>query len=1254
MVMNTRRKSIHNSIKTPDDIHKPPLRDADKIAQSSEIKTLVGDVGSISTIESKTNKSRRTKLQHTSSAKHHLTFQKIEKTCNMKNSVKPNFLYPSGLYKADSGEPKLKNTRNGKQKKSVLTLPTNSAPLPNGCTVSDMTDYYVSKTEQDHIKSNHSLHSKEMYNCKVTGKSKFVNTSIIEDKTKHVKAKKGRKSYLTKNKTGKGDLNEIWSVLKSVNHMQFRQSSIVSIDSEIHTKRTKTVNNPLYKHKICNKRLIETCCTKEKIELSEKSKTLTPESSLSTLSRNGKITIINEEDQFHKLCKKVNTRLQNQGKHSHKSTEANNPKACNKFQSPKTLMVQNYQNGHNKRDKPYNMINGKFSQNNSKQFERGDASSGSSKARRFYEYGHKKYVKSSMPHNREINSEDNIKSDAHNRNGIIKVVFNNERIVKESSLDSSLEERDSPPIPRLRYKSKCPTPKRTGINELRRQLARIRFPVVVTKCYELSSTIEVSNQSPPQFDGLEKQIWPFMNDWFNKNHLTSKCKTYFREHRLNSKSTKLQSQSIPRSNVDAAKKRLILRADHTKVIKGDNLTQNKNVTNKITQPNKNTNLKETAVNLFNKNLIGENTGIKPNKCTKNQAKQMSAQGDQPYCMKELKYAKGNLASDFIENVIKKVCSGVYYNKDISKEPIESVQINRDEIKSELMKPRKALLPVATISPSNIFATILAYDEILNSMEVNTKNTKELELINSIANIVVRFDIALHSFNECAQVTGSSNCISITDPDSNLKVFKSNTALFNHMLPASVCTLMPMYMRNILLNTKSMCKPKALWDRNHTSSEVTVTEIPPSVNLPSSQSLQPKLTVNETIPLVPLARKIFKKGHFGHTTAIGKIKDKKTSGKALHPDSCQEVSKLLSKVMRPWSTQDNSYIRVMLAYSNNKNTLNQHSANNIDTVPISAIHSHIARNRTLISSSGFDVNSIMFKMMHYFNSQINYCFNWPTNISQLNIWYGEYLENTQISIRFEMKNHQDYQEIITINLDEVDFSKVNVKSFGNNMKSLDYHKTAKTTKLIEESSTNSEMNVKNNSSKASLKNSTIRNKRFLRLYRKCNSMSDIQDKKSVSLPLNKITIKDFFEILGLKQTLVDVMDGVVEKKILECLSEMKSWVSEISPRQALLVFLLSNKKDTPSLVKLRPVVLQAIAVNRITRSSELDIEIEVIEKEQICPIVIQASDYKRPFNEDSEKLLKSLLSKRKKLNPSYLRVMARYVGLGLLKSPGKNL
>lgn len=61
--------------------------------------------------------------------------------------------------------------------------------------------------------------------------------------------------------------------------------------------------------------------------------------------------------------------------------------------------------------------------------------------------------------------------------------------------------------------------------------------------------------------------------------------------------------------------------------------------------------------------------------------------------------------------------------------------------------------------------------------------------------------------------------------------------------------------------------------------------------------------------------------------------------------------------------------------------------------------------------------------------------------------------------------------------------------------------------------------------------------------------------------------------------------------------MKSWISEITPKQALLVLLLTNKKETPSLTRFRLLILQAIAVNRITRASELDMEIEVIEREK---------------------------------------------------------
>lgn len=65
-----------------------------------------------------------------------------------------------------------------------------------------------------------------------------------------------------------------------------------------------------------------------------------------------------------------------------------------------------------------------------------------------------------------------------------------------------------------------------------------------------------------------------------------------------------------------------------------------------------------------------------------------------------------------------------------------------------------------------------------------------------------------------------------------------------------------------------------------------------------------------------------------------------------------------------------------------------------------------------------------------------------------------------------------------------------------------------------------------------------------------------------------------------------------------LFQMKSWITDITPRQALMVLLLANKKDTSNLVRFRPVILQGIAVNRITRASELDMEIEVIEREKL--------------------------------------------------------
>lgn len=78
--------------------------------------------------------------------------------------------------------------------------------------------------------------------------------------------------------------------------------------------------------------------------------------------------------------------------------------------------------------------------------------------------------------------------------------------------------------------------------------------------------------------------------------------------------------------------------------------------------------------------------------------------------------------------------------------------------------------------------------------------------------------------------------------------------------------------------------------------------------------------------------------------------------------------------------------------------------------------------------------------------------------------------------------------------------------------------------------------------------------------------------------------------------------------------MKNWITDINPKQALLILLLTNKKDTPNLVRFRPILLQGIAVNRITRATELDMEIEVIERENLnkLPQVLHINTFPSVF------------------------------------------
>ncbi|GBP07624.1 hypothetical protein EVAR_2752_1 [Eumeta japonica] len=148
-------------------------------------------------------------------------------------------------------------------------------------------------------------------------------------------------------------------------------------------------------------------------------------------------------------------------------------------------------------------------------------------------------------------------------------------------------------------------------------------------------------------------------------------------------------------------------------------------------------------------------------------------------------------------------------------------------------------------------------------------------------------------------------------------------------------------------------------------------------------------------------------------------------------------------------------------------------------------------------------------------------------------------------------------------------------------------------------------------------------------------------------------------------------------------ELRSWIAEISPKQALLILLLCNKKQTSNMLQFWSTILKGIARKKITCASELDAKVELIENEDFykspkceefyylpaseenrksileemyCIAKNAASDYRISLDDSYKIALKSFVSKQRKLNPRYLKVMARLTGLGLLnktlRSSGK--
>ncbi|KAG6441550.1 hypothetical protein O3G_MSEX001896 [Manduca sexta] len=842
--------------------------------------------------------------------------------------------------------------------------------------------------------------------------------------------------------------------------------------------------------------------------------------------------------------------------------------------------------------------------------------------------------------------------------------------------------------------------------DIRRRLLNMKFPVVILGKDQVSSTIQVMDYDPPQFEGLDKHIWPFMIEWsddykhraeiddrskcndiiFNtdvkRDGDTSVQKRRYQHFHGDYKSNKNLNRKVEISTSKQPSNRERKRSNDSQLI------PNKNEQISVKQPldvNSNTQqqkkqkpihqLKDKMLKLlYKKPPVLVSIGLDPdvteqcdtngnNKLNKtddcvvsnnktindlknySSTKPMNIKLNEPRSLAfKRPWAKAKWASDFIDNVIKKIKNGVYYSQDLkydsektsvaAKEAFVQTRSNPENVNRKM--PYDSEIDESSghtlTNRKDVLKIIPGFDNSLPELEVQTIDTDKIEIKNCLTNIIVQFDITIPRESDILGINTKKSCslIPLERNDSNTKLFKCKATILNAMLPAELCSILPDMMRKIVHSDN--IKANQPLPINKTDSQLsTISELSHFECFDHFKAIPKQYVLSQEI------RQILS-GKFSQRSRGTFHKVKRVAFQSL-----EIVKNLLP---------EKSSITYVLNYVEKMPKNIRYRRN---------IQSWLNKQQIVCEPQ----NKICTKIQPYNHQKHSLI---PAK-QRFNLW--NILENMWASYKmFGPLNTSFSMPICTISLDIpingtpdakkviINFNKLKLDSiFENYAKVKNEHKALCGKDFIPENIPESDASFGDIKSFKKINhihgnNLKIKKKGFVKLYKKCKSTSNIPNEKN-NFSLNKVTcLDDFFQSLGSK-SLSCVFDGNSGKKILSSIITMKNWITEINTRQALLVLLLANKKDTPNLIRFRPVLLQGIAVNRITRASELDMEIEVIEREKLNGFS-QASDYQRPFDESSEKLLKSLLEKRKQLNPSYLRVMARYVGLGLLKSSTKKI
>ncbi|CAF4826787.1 unnamed protein product [Pieris macdunnoughi] len=1185
------------------------------------------------------------------------------------------------IYKANSDEFKIAKRASKKGKKCVHTLLNDPTPQPQICTVSDMNDSEYNETKisrkpkpkvkKRRVNKNNPDKNIEIYDRDAKYCSQFnINLdSSSSDMFQHLTGDGRKVLKKPKNIYGRNQVidNDVWAVLRNINKMQFIPSppmsgtSIESLKNLSTRRRTSDRNDASF---------IETCRTEEFAYISYDNTSLNSPSRSSSFDR---VTVIGKQDDVtktytytkrgvrdqqrkrevlgNKKSKKVSKKLSNS------KPESNNKKLQQKLNIKEDVSLLQ-ENIIHRDENLYRNSEQKLMAVCASEAKRNTGN----------------ILTKADPEKSSIASESERQEQL---NGITRVV-----------LSKGIELHDSKNYCKQREARKCqskstsPIGKRTQITtaEIRKQIGSLKYPIIVTGKEKLSSYTQVNDYKPPQFLGLDKHIWPFMIKWLpesQKATISIERKTPPEIARTNKLRTEVDGfrDGVPRNNSASCK-----------LHNNDKLKKNKNQLSSqpISEKEKPMRIfKDKMLNLMYSNKYSIMQNAKSNGINNNAVKvkhhSLTIETQTPYSnifVKKDKYAspavdtdlpninslkskskhswsKAKWASDFIENVIRKVKCGVYYGQE-SKKIIKSIYADSkltqtDNLFTDVKDDEKVLKEDIISNQFCYNGVIPGFEDKIQELKLETFSKSQIAVKHCNTNVVVQFDIAL-PIDTNGILQKDSKFLLPTEISAS-RIYKYKATITNAILPAELCSIFPKMLSNIFDSNITPLSPQLIINDIQCHDLFPIKELTQHECLNTFNKVS-MLNLPNTSPPI-----LLQNGRFSDTFNNVQIFRPKMLNHIL---GHSEFSNILPQIKTKALFENISHVCKILFKSEpyepkvQKLTVHDVYADNIKINTCTAIVPYVPNQSKILDLSNR-------KELKYVKTNSYWCVNFDLGL--LSTFKVERFGTQTV---FSLNNNSDNTISFIVNNLTVELLYKYYENVCNKADSFFYDDKTDSDGLGDRHT------LKSSKSRLMIKKINRRSS-CVKLCKKCKSTSSIPHKRNT--PLQKIAnLHEFFQALGSAKSLADAIDGDTERKILLSVVEMKAWITEITPRQALMILLLANKKETSNIIRFRNVILQGIATNRITKISELDMEIEVIERENLNNSVLlqgisyvpastednlleelcwiaktTASDYQKPFDKTSERLLKSLLGKRKKLNPSYLRVMARYVGLGLLKS-----